>query len=794
VNTLKKIIRKSRRIYSPTYYRYLKRKPELESVYGGLPVSDGSYEGYPDARNEAGLVLTPFGYLAEKGNASLCFSPPLRTSGEGLCKIEISFSSVPDPVIPKVEFLDSTEKVIGAAKTMRITSARTAELLLAIPPETVLVRLVLCEAPSLIAIHDVSIRLVSNHDLARIDLDDGKARHRAIVCFPVIEWEYREQRPQHLLRELAKQGDHICYISTCLHGYGTERISSVPLEERVTKLLLPGNPRLNLYKHTPSYRSIEIGCRAITSFLLERAFEDVVLFVHLPFWLPYALKLKEERGYPIVYDCMDDHSGFENNSIEMLRAEEELKDNSDLLVTSSQKLFDEASKTHSNCVLIRNAGDPEHFTANVPESEKPIGPYERPVIGYFGAIAEWFDVEAIRKAAEAHPDWVFVLIGYHSDEIREALSRENIHFPGEVSYQSLPAYLSVFDVCTIPFKRIPLTEATNPVKLYEYFASGKPVVARALPEIERYGDLAYLYDTPEDFVTKLESALEEDQAAPVRESRKNVAHDETWEKRGLVLKEEIKKIQKKVSIIILSYEAFPYLRECLASILQNTSYENYEVVVVDNASSPEVRDYLRAAAEVCPKIRLIQNEENKGFAAGNNQGLEYAKDSDYFVLLNNDVVVPRGWLERLLYYAGRKELGVIGPVTNCAGNEAKIITSYQSIPEMDGYSWGLRNQYQGEFFDIAVAAMFCVAFRKEVFDKVGYLDESFGIGMFEDDDYAERVRKAGYRVVCVEDVFIHHYGSVSFNQLPKQTYDQIFADNKSKYEKKWGNWIPHTYR
>jgi GT2 family glycosyltransferase/glycosyltransferase involved in cell wall biosynthesis len=794
VNNLKKIIQKTKKISSPGLNKYLRMKPELEARFGGLPVPSADYHAPSSLRTHEGCVITPFGYLSEEGAASVQVKAPLRSSDRPLCKIEITFTSLPEPVVPKIEFLDSRGTSCGKMKDMRITSASSAELLLSMPEEASEIKIHISEAPSFFAIHSLDLSMVSYTDLASLDLNDEGARHRAIVCFPVIDWEYREQRPQHLLRELAKRGNHICYLSTALHGYGTESVTPVPLEERVTKLVLPGNPRLNLYKHTPSYRSIEIGCRAITSFLLERAFEDVVLFVHLPFWLPYALKLKEERGYPIVYDCMDDHSGFENNSLEMLRAEEELKKNSDLLITSSQLLHESASCTHKNTALMRNAGEPKHFSRKVDSSEIPIGPFSGPVIGYFGAIAEWFDVESIKHAATEHPDWTFILIGYHPEEIKNELMFDNVKFLGEIPYKVLPAYLAAFDVCTIPFKRIPLTEATNPVKLYEYFSTGKPVVARSLPEIERYEGLSYLYNSKEEFVSQVEVALKESKDDVKKEERKKVSLEETWEARGDALQEALKTVQKKVSIVIISYEAFPYLRECLSSILQKTSYENYEVIVVDNASSKEVREYLKATAEVCPKIKLILNDDNKGFAAANNQGLKLAEDSDYFVMLNNDVVVPSGWLERLLYYASQDELGLVGPVTNCAGNEAKIITSYTSIPEMNGYSWGLRNQYQGEFFDIAVAAMFCVAFRKEVFDKVGYLDESFGLGMFEDDDYAQRMRDAGYRVVCLEDVFIHHYGSISFSQLPKDTYTQIFSDNKSKYEKKWGSWIPHTYR
>lgn len=795
VKSLKKIIAKTSRLSTPSFYRYYRSAGIFTNQFGGLPHPSGDFLPNSDIKISPSVKVTPYGYLARDRDASFTIRPPLREPHQTLCKIDLHFTCLPVPQTPKLEFLNKSGTLCSETLDLRITSAHSAEALIEIPLETHQIRIRFHNQACLFSVHSISITALTNLDLAKGDLDDTKSKHRAIVCFPVIDWSFRIQRPQHLLRELAKNGDHICYLSTGLHGYGEEKVIDNPVEDRVNKISIPGNPRLNLYKHTPSYRSIEIGCKAITSFLLERGFEDVILIVHLPFWLPYAKKLQKERGYPIVYDCMDDHKGFENNSIEMLKAESELKKCSDLLITSSQLLYEEGIKEHTNCKLIRNAGNPAHFSQVIKKNDAIIGPFTKPVIGYFGAIAEWFDVEAIKFAASEKPDWIFVLIGQYPDGLKEELaSLTNIMLLGEIHYDYLPRYLTTFNVCTIPFRRIPLTEATNPVKLYEYFATGKPVVARRLPEIEMHEDCTYLYESPVEFITKLEQALEEDANDSKVEKRKDVAALNTWKRRGESLNKELSSLQKKVSIIVISYEALPYLRECLSSILQNTSYKNYEVIVVDNASSKPVVEYLKATAEVCPKIKLILNEENKGFAAANNQGLALAKDSDYFVLLNNDTVVPSGWLERLVYYASQEELGLIGPVTNCTGNEAKIKTNYRSLKEMGQVSWGLRNQYQGEFFDINVAAMFCVAFRKEIFDKVGYLDESFGIGMFEDDDYAHRIRAEGYRVVCVEDVFVHHYGSVSFNQLPNETYQELFSENKAVYEKKWGSWKPHTYR
>ncbi len=85
--------------------------------------------------------------------------------------------------------------------------------------------------------------------------------------------------------------------------------------------------------------------------------------------------------------------------------------------------------------------------------------------------------------------------------------------------------------------------------------------------------------------------------------------------------------------------------------------------------------------------------------------------------------------------------------------------------------------------------------RKAVVDQIGPLDERFGAGMFEDDDYARRVRQAGYRVICAEDVFVHHRGSASFSKLSETEYRNLFELNKRLYEEKWGEaWVPHRYR
>ena len=101
----------------------------------------------------------------------------------------------------------------------------------------------------------------------------------------------------------------------------------------------------------------------------------------------------------------------------------------------------------------------------------------------------------------------------------------------------------------------------------------------------------------------------------------------------------------------------------------------------------------------------------------------------------------------------------------------------------------------GQCADIHMLAMYCVAMRRDTFERIGPLDEQFGIGMFEDDDYATRMRAAGYRVVCAGDAFVHHVGQAAFKSLIQQgRYNDLFAANRAAYERKWRvTWVPHRH-
>ena len=158
------------------------------------------------------------------------------------------------------------------------------------------------------------------------------------------------------------------------------------------------------------------------------------------------------------------------------------------------------------------------------------------MIGYLGALEDWFDCDTIRSAAAARPEWRFVLAGRNeSRNLQSLLNIPNVEFSGEISRDRVPYALAEFDVATIPFVLNSLTIGTDPIKLYEYLAAGLPVVSARLPETQRFGNYVHYYDGAGDtrvqnFVDAVEAALNERDESK-RRQRQEAVRNETWEVR-----------------------------------------------------------------------------------------------------------------------------------------------------------------------------------------------------------------------------------------------------------------------
>jgi GT2 family glycosyltransferase len=248
------------------------------------------------------------------------------------------------------------------------------------------------------------------------------------------------------------------------------------------------------------------------------------------------------------------------------------------------------------------------------------------------------------------------------------------------------------------------------------------------------------------------------------------------------------------SIIIVTHNKLAYTKLCLAPLLAQWRAGD-ELIMVDNASTDGTPEFLLALAKQNRFVHVIGNDNNRGFAAANNQGLEHATGG-LLVLLNNDTLVPAGWRDALAAHLEDPVVGLVGPVTNRTCNEAQIDAPYTTFAAFEQFAQARARAHPREARDMAMLAMFCVAMRRDAFRQVGPLDEQFEVGMFEDDDYSRRVRAAGFKIACAEGVFVHHFGQASFGELcANGEYDRVLEANRARFEKKWNvTWQPHARR
>jgi glycosyltransferase involved in cell wall biosynthesis len=266
--------------------------------------------------------------------------------------------------------------------------------------------------------------------------------------------------------------------------------------------------------------------------LLEKLqFDNPILWVDVPYW-EKAVQCFDRQF--VVYNCMDayaDFSDIREFCPEINRMEEDLCHAAHIILTSSKHLQQRLSRYGKLAHLVPNGVDREHFNL---ERNLPLPPdlstIPSPIIGYYGAIAEWFDLDLLTYAAEQLPQYSFVLIGDCTVNAERLRALPNVYFLGEKPYQELPNYVNHFEIAVIPFKRNELTISTNPVKLYEYLATGKPIVSVDLPEIKPFANVVYIARDYDEFVNFLEDVVGRE-AWWVKDKRKKATKDHDWNDR-----------------------------------------------------------------------------------------------------------------------------------------------------------------------------------------------------------------------------------------------------------------------
>jgi len=226
---------------------------------------------------------------------------------------------------------------------------------------------------------------------------------------------------------------------------------------------------------------------------------------HLPFLIG---RLDEQLS---VYYCIDDYAAFPHVNPDAVRAmDDETTCKADMVFVASETLLERKLRLNPNTHVSPHGVDYEHFVqAQEERLEAPaeIANLPQPIIGFFGLIERWIDLELIDFLAAARPEWSFVMIGRVAVPEEEVLKRPNVHFLGKRPYDQLPAYGKKFTASIIPYRLTRQVLHANPLKLREYLAMGKPVVAVSTPEIEKFADIVSIAGTREEFLAHLDAAV-----------------------------------------------------------------------------------------------------------------------------------------------------------------------------------------------------------------------------------------------------------------------------------------------
>jgi len=359
------------------------------------------------------------------------------------------------------------------------------------------------------------------------------------VCL-AEDWGRLPSSSQHIMRVLSKEYS-ILWVDSL--GLRVPSVSQADLKRIFNKLskFFSGikEKEPNIYVYSPLVlpyfksrlaRKINqvILTLSLKYFLSRKKAQRIVLWAACPTAEGLVGRLKEEKS---IYYCADEYSEFSGYSKRLVKElEEKLLKKVDLVLVVSDKLYQTKKEFNPNIFLIPHGVEFNHFSQynlNSVELPSDLRKIKRPIIGYYGLIRDWIDFELLQKISQKK-DWSLVLIGPVNTDISSIQGIDNIYLLGPKDYESLPLYLKGFDVCIIPYKLVEVTINARPLKLFEYMASGKPIVSTPLPSVLPYGKIIRIGSTKEEFIEQIEKSLQEKDNSLIQK-RIDLARENSWE-------------------------------------------------------------------------------------------------------------------------------------------------------------------------------------------------------------------------------------------------------------------------
>jgi glycosyltransferase involved in cell wall biosynthesis len=252
--------------------------------------------------------------------------------------------------------------------------------------------------------------------------------------------------------------------------------------------------------------------------------------------IPHLASVVGQLGEQLsVYYCIDDYAALPDVNEEAIRGmDEDMTRKSGLVFVASDTLLEDKRRLNPNVHVSPHGVDFEHFArAQSADLAVPADTAHLPgpVVGFFGLIERWIDLELVDYLAAKRPHWTFLLIGRVAVPADEVPQRPNIHLIGKRPYEQLPAYGKQFDAAIIPYRLTRQVMHANPIKLREYLAMGKPVVSVSTPEIDKYADAVAVARSPEEFLARLDAALARPSTPEEIRKRMDRVASESWDAR-----------------------------------------------------------------------------------------------------------------------------------------------------------------------------------------------------------------------------------------------------------------------
>lgn len=544
-------------------------------------------------------------------------------------------------------------------------------------------------------------------------------------------------------------------------GYNVTYVAAFPRNEHATV--------------DAAYEHDHLTCTSLKHFDADAFFErlngDLTVIMELPHegFLPIARRAKIAKAH-LIYDGIDQWDSSLGGTWYKPEIETELA-SLGICIASAKDLVDHlAKKTNKEVTLVPNAYNSHVFDPATAAVIPAVVQHEGPKLLYVGALwGYWFDWDLLHRIATDMPEATIHVVGDYDNQ--NPHKDTNVIFHGLQKHQDLPGFVAAADVCLIPFTVDDMMQAVNPLKVYEYLAMHKPVVAPMMKELAAMPNV-HTAEGHEAFLEAIRDALKTPFDINAHEA---FIPQHTWQARVDSMTALDKRLER--SIIILNYNNKDVIGQSIADTLAFTPDEGTEIIVVDNQSTDGSYEMIQERFGHQPHVRILRNEKN-GCSSGRNLAIDHAQGKT-LIFLDSDQ-----WPTRDKWYVFAEEMlqadGTIGAVGWAAGWLARDgkgghLCSY--LPRM-----GLigREKARRDVAYIGTGGFFMPAF---MLGKHIRFDEFFDPTCFEDTDFAFQVKNAGYELVYAPRIALHHQAHATTGSL--DDYSQIFHRNAEYLQQKW---------